>query len=126
MLQDTQNEKKYDFVLAEALERAKTNKGKLFAGMTFLVTQRVPIDAKLLKNVVLAGGGQVVSNATPTHRMLKNSTNKFVVSCPADISIWRSLAEQNYTIYNQELILNSALRQEMDWDNPGNKIGASS
>jgi len=46
-------------VLEEAVERAKELKGGLFAKKTFYVTSRVPIDIKLLKNVVTACGGQV-------------------------------------------------------------------
>lgn len=59
MLQDTKNEQKFNFKLADALRRAKTVGGHLFDGMTFYVTPKVPVDIKLLKNVVSAGGGQV-------------------------------------------------------------------
>lgn len=59
LLKDTENEEKYGMSLDESLERARGHKGKLFAGLTFLLTPKVPLDAKLLKNVVTAGGGQV-------------------------------------------------------------------
>lgn len=59
LLTDQDNEEKYGFQLADALERARENKGKLFAGLTFLITSKVPVEPKLLKNVVVAGGGQV-------------------------------------------------------------------
>ena len=59
MLADPVNEKKWKFNLIDALRRAKANKGQLFASKTFYVTNRVPLDKKLLKNVVLAHGGQV-------------------------------------------------------------------
>ena len=143
ILKDPTNEEKYDFVLDEALERARSHKGKLFAGITFLITRKVPVEATLLKNVVTAGGGQVrvicsfnmlalshhafsqvVLNATPTPR-IRQSVNKYVISCAADVSIWRPLAHQGVPIYSQELILNSALRQELDWDNPNNKVQRS-
>jgi hypothetical protein len=53
------NEKKWKFKLSDALTRARAKKGQLFAGIVFYVTNRVPVDKKLLKNVVSAHGGQV-------------------------------------------------------------------
>ena len=64
-LHDPENEEKFGFKLADALRRAKANGGKVFAGMTFYITPKVPIDAKLLKNVVMAGGGQVCISVDP-------------------------------------------------------------
>jgi hypothetical protein len=58
-LDDTENEKRYGYKLADALARAKTSGRKLFEGKAFYVTPKVPVDAKLLKAVVTAGGGQV-------------------------------------------------------------------
>jgi hypothetical protein len=43
----------------KSLRRAKELGGKLLAGQTFYVTPKVPVDTKLLKNVVNACGGQV-------------------------------------------------------------------
>lgn len=120
-LQDPENEKKYGFKLSDALQRARDNGRKLFAGKMFYVTPKVPIDTKLLKNIITAGGGQV-STQTPTVRILNGNENRFVISSPTDKSIWRPLAEQGYTIYNQELILTGALKQEIDWENPTNKV----
>ena len=61
MLQDSKNEQKYSFKLSDALRRAKAVGGRLFDQNIFYVTPKVPVDAKLLKNVVNAGGGQVNS-----------------------------------------------------------------
>jgi hypothetical protein len=58
-LKDSENEKKFQFKLADALRRAKSLGGRLFAGHTFYVTPKVPVDIKLLRNVVTSGGGQV-------------------------------------------------------------------
>ena len=63
VLADPANEKKWQFKLADALKRAKANKGHLFAGKVFYVTNKVPLDKKLLKNIVLAHGGQVSERA---------------------------------------------------------------
>jgi hypothetical protein len=59
VLADPVNEKKWRFNLVDALKRAKENKGQLFTGKIFYVTNKVPLDKKLLKNVVSANGGQV-------------------------------------------------------------------
>ena len=59
MLVDPVNEKKWKFNLVDALKRAKENKGQLLAGKIFYVTNKVPLDKKLLKNVISAHGGQV-------------------------------------------------------------------
>lgn len=60
-IEDEATENKYNFVLADALKRAKKNAGKLFGGMTFYVTSKVAVGTKLLKTVVTANGGQVCS-----------------------------------------------------------------
>jgi len=59
VLADSISETKWKFELVDALKRAKANRGQLFAGKVFYVTNNVPLDKKLLKNVILAHGGQV-------------------------------------------------------------------
>ncbi|KIP02673.1 hypothetical protein PHLGIDRAFT_111799 [Phlebiopsis gigantea 11061_1 CR5-6] len=115
ILKDPDNEKRYHYKLADALSRAHKKGRKLFEGKTFYVTPKVPVDAKLLKAVITAGGGQF-SSQNPTVRILKGHSSRFVVSTPADVSIWRPLAEQGFPVYSQELVLTSVLRQEVDWD----------
>jgi BRCA1-like protein len=51
----------------QSLRRAKELDGKLLAGQTFYVTPKVPVDTKLLKNVVNACGGQVSSRLASPH-----------------------------------------------------------
>lgn len=65
MIQDPETEKKYGVNVSDALKRAKKNAGKLFAGKTFYVTPKVPVETKLLKNVVAANGGQVCITFRP-------------------------------------------------------------
>lgn len=115
VLKDPDNEDKFGFRLADALQRAKANAGKLFAGHTFYVTPHVPVDSKLLKNVVAACGG-ALSTQTPTARVLAGHAERHVVSCPEDRSIWRPVAQAGHQVYNQELILTSALKQEVEWE----------
>lgn len=118
-LRDPETEKKHGFKLPEALRRSKETGGKLFAGKTFYITPKVTVDTKLLKNVVIANGGQVIST-TPTVRILKSNAERYVISAPADKSIWRPLAQHGYTIYLPELILDGVLRQEIRWDRQDN------
>ena len=61
---DPDNEKRYGYKLVDALARAKKQGRKLFEGKTFYVTPKVPVDSKLLKNVVAANGGQVRSHSS--------------------------------------------------------------
>lgn len=58
-LHDVSGENKYGVDLTQSLRRAKELGGKLLTGQTFYVTPKVPVDTKLLKNVVTACGGQV-------------------------------------------------------------------
>ena len=53
----------------QSLRRAKELGGKLLAGQTFYVTPKVPVDTKLLKNVVNACGGQVSFNTSNSRCM---------------------------------------------------------
>ncbi|KAH9022013.1 hypothetical protein EDB85DRAFT_1997400 [Lactarius pseudohatsudake] len=106
---------KWKFELVDALKRAKANRGQLFTGKVFYVTNNVPLDKKLLKNVILAHGGQI-RQQNPTVRALSGKSSgqqHFVISCAEDASVWRPIAEAGHAIYSQELVLSAALTQEM-------------
>ncbi|KAH0588548.1 hypothetical protein H2248_004377 [Termitomyces sp. 'cryptogamus'] len=120
LLRDKINEKKFDFVLADALSRAKKLRGTLFSKMVFYITPKVSVNIQLLKNVVTACGGQV-NTQIPTLRIMNASNDRYLISCPADAAIWRPIAS-THPIYTQELILTSALRQEIDWDNENYRV----
>ncbi|KAK2464910.1 hypothetical protein APHAL10511_002986 [Amanita phalloides] len=121
LLRDEAGEEKFSFKLKDAIERAK--RGKMFADRTFYVTPKVPTELQLLKNVITACGGQF-SATTPTVRILTASTNRHVISCTEDISIWRPIAS-HYPIYNHELILTGALKQTAEWDNTSFRVPGS-
>jgi len=123
-LVDPASEKKWKFKLKDALKRAKAKKGRLFAGKIFYVTNKVPLDKKLLKNVVSAHGGQL-RQQNPTVRALSGNESGhqcFVISCPEDASIWRPIAEAGHSIYSHELILSAALTQEIHLDAEGVRV----
>lgn len=118
------------------MERARAFKESdsgIFSGHTFYVTGKVNVDTQLLRNVVTAGRGEVsvdfirvllntdttfqVLTKVPTARILAaDPTNRHVVSCKEDKSVWKGFADQ-YPVYSTELILQSALEQQVDWDN---------
>jgi len=121
-LHDSTGENKYGVDLMQSLRRAKELDGKLLAGQTFYVTPKVPVDTKLLKNVVNACGGQVTTQQ-PTARIINASPeNRHVVSCKEDIAIWRPMAAQGIPIYSQELVISGVLKQEMGWDVDGVRV----
>lgn len=124
ILRDKAGEKKYNVDLAKSLKRAKESGGKLLEGKTFYITPRVKIDVKLLRNVIIANGGQV-GNSAPTARILGANPDRYIISCVEDISIWRPISSQNFPIYTQELVLNGALRQEVEFDNDEYRVEGS-
>jgi hypothetical protein len=145
-LHDANAEAKYDMKLDEALERAKQLRGTLLIGKIFYVTPKTKVDFRLLKSVVTTHGGQVSSllqssfgdssplifascsqlmQHSPTVRSLNGSVNRYVISCPEDVSIWRPLASQNIPIFTQEFLLIGVLKQELDWDNRNLRVPGS-
>lgn len=124
ILRDKAGEKKYNVDLAKSLKRAKESGGKLLEGKTFYITPRIKIDVKLLRNVIIANGGQV-GNSAPTARILGANPDRYIISCVEDISIWRPISSQNFPIYTQELVLNGALRQEVEFDNDEYRVEGS-
>ncbi|XP_006464077.1 hypothetical protein AGABI2DRAFT_180183 [Agaricus bisporus var. bisporus H97] len=116
LLRDEKAEVKYGMKLEEALERARQLRGTLFIDKIFYVTPKTKVDFKLLKSVVTTHGGQLMPQS-PTVRSLKGHTDRYVISCPEDISIWRPLVAQNIPIFTQEFLLIGVLKQELDWDN---------
>ncbi|KAJ7647272.1 hypothetical protein FB45DRAFT_892928 [Roridomyces roridus] len=120
---DPENEQKWDFSLADAMARAKENRGKLFEDMTFYVTSKVSTDRKLLKTVIAAQGGKMESR-TPTSRILNTGSGRYVISCPEDQSIWKPLTK-DHVVFSTELLLCAALTQELDFDNPAFRVPGS-
>jgi hypothetical protein len=60
LLTDKASERKYKFNFRDSLKQVRTRKsGKLLEKMLFYVTQNVPVDVGLLKNVAKANGGDV-------------------------------------------------------------------
>ncbi|KAJ7045600.1 BRCT domain-containing protein [Mycena alexandri] len=125
ILFDKEIEKKWNFRLPEAMARAKEVGGKLFENMSFYVTPKVSVDTKLLKNVVTSQGGKLLTQ-TPTVRIINSMPDRFVISCPEDVSIWRPFAKDiKDPIYTQELLLAASMTQQIDWKNPAFQVPQS-
>ncbi|VDB95817.1 unnamed protein product [Peniophora sp. CBMAI 1063] len=123
-LNDPATEAKYDFKLAEAIKRAADNKGTLFEGMTFHVTRSVEVDHKVLRGAIVAHGGTMIDNATLSERTLQGKKEHYVIASPADDRKFPLLLKGGHTIYTPELVLTSALVQEIRWDNPASILAA--
>ncbi|KAJ7099474.1 hypothetical protein B0H15DRAFT_900731 [Mycena belliarum] len=113
LLHDAAGESKYGFRLADALARARALKGALFKGHVFYLMPRVPTDPALLRSVVLANGGQLITNQQPTARALGGHEGRHVIGCKEDDAAARKAVGR---VYSQEVVLTSALKQEVDWE----------
>ncbi|KAI5824019.1 hypothetical protein K523DRAFT_420809 [Schizophyllum commune Tattone D] len=115
---DKEGEKKQRIKLTEVVERARALKGKLFAGHTFFITHKTTMDRDLLRSIITANGGQLSSTNAPTVRTFKNDPKtKHLISSKEDAPVWRPIASEGFKVYTGEVVLDSALRQEVDWDN---------
>ncbi|KAL1746219.1 hypothetical protein HDZ31DRAFT_13732, partial [Schizophyllum fasciatum] len=115
---DKDGEKKQRVKLAELVERARELKGKLFAGHTFFITRKAGVDRDMLRAIVTANGGQISPTNAPTARTFKNDPKtKHLISSKEDAPVWRPIVAEGFKVYTSEVVLDSALRQEVDWDN---------
>ncbi|ESK96541.1 brct domain containing protein [Moniliophthora roreri MCA 2997] len=125
ILKDPAGEKKYNFLLKDALERARSRDGRFLDRQTFYVTPKVSLqtDPKMLKSLIIACGGQYMTQ-TPTQRILDASEDRHVISCPDDASIWRPFANK-HPVYTYELLLTGILKQEIDWESDKFRVPGS-
>ncbi|CAE6369218.1 unnamed protein product [Rhizoctonia solani] len=115
-LSDPVNEQKYGMTLDESLKRIKANKGKLLAGHTFFVTDKVGVDFKSMQRVIESSGGVAKLEPKPTKKKIgSDMKNNHIISSPEAEASWQALIKEQIPIYNKEFILNGILRQELDW-----------
>lgn len=65
-----------------------------------------------------------ITTQAPTVRVLSAKPDRHIISCPADVAIWRPIAEY-HPIFTQELLLTAALKQEVDWDSNEFRVDGS-
>ncbi|KAG9122115.1 hypothetical protein FRC07_001643 [Ceratobasidium sp. 392] len=115
ILKDPENEKKYQFSLAESIRRIEANGGKLLKGHTFYLTEKLGVEIKTLQRVVEASGGTAKVELKPTEKKLGGDVNHHhVISSRENSSAWEKLKEKDIPVYSKEFILNGVLRQELD------------
>ncbi|KAF7297862.1 hypothetical protein HMN09_01007000 [Mycena chlorophos] len=112
-IRDEEGEERYNFVLKQALERAKTLKGTLFKDHTFYMTPGSFKNLDLIRNVILANGGQFVQVKKPNDRQLADQAHRHLFASEDERDLWIGL--KKVTVYKSELVLAAAMRQELEW-----------
>jgi hypothetical protein len=51
-------------------------------------------------------------------RSLKDKKGVYIISCESDKGVWQPLVDAGHTVYTHELVLTSALVQEIRWKDP--------
>ncbi|KAG9090769.1 hypothetical protein FRC06_000887 [Ceratobasidium sp. 370] len=115
MLKDPENEKKYQFSLAESIKRIKANGGKLLEGHTFYLTEKLGVETKALQKVIEASGGIAKIELNPTEKKVGGDVSRnHVISSRENYPSWEKLTKKDIPVYSKEFILNGVLRQELD------------
>ena len=145
LLDDSEYEERNNFSLAESLERAKINQGKLFRGWTVFVTKDVNGGFDTYKDIVSLNGGSAMMYAGRTgvilpRRRLENDPDAgaesqhqggrdefdfvYLVSGTSDKEMkhwktFRELAKKQDLqprIVSTDWLLTAAMRQEITWN----------
>merc|ERR1719427_1741852 len=134
-LSDRKAEERHKFKLQESKKRAANC--PVFRNCLFFVTQSVTPDHHSLKPIVVCGGGKMI-NKIPQIEHLKHLQSRtiflgqneefivenqkaahrndkyFVISSVEDAGIYRPMRKQGIVVHSAELILTSALKQQID------------
>ncbi|KAF8318023.1 hypothetical protein DL93DRAFT_2226134 [Clavulina sp. PMI_390] len=122
LLNDPEGEKHWKFKLADALERARSMPQRIFHGYTFHVTKSVKPDIEVIKRVAESAGGKAQAIKMPKERLFSNKPTSILLSCGEDRDEWIGLLKHGVKVYTVELILNSVLRQEIDWQGKAGQV----
>ncbi|KAG8858274.1 hypothetical protein FRB96_005405 [Tulasnella sp. 330] len=129
LLQDPEGEKKHNFKLVDAVRSVRGGK-KIFVGHTFHISPKVKLVYSDMQRIIEANGGKAENDikkgtGSITHRSNMANPKHHVVSCVEDRTLWASLQQRqlHLPIYTQELILQSALSQNVDWE--GHRVDGS-
>ncbi|KAG8688659.1 hypothetical protein FRC11_005011, partial [Ceratobasidium sp. 423] len=115
-LSDPDNEKRYGMTLSKSLRRIKANNGKLLAGHTFFVTDKVGVEFKSMQRVIESSGGVAKLEPKPTKKKIGNDMkHNHVISSQEAKPSWQALIKEDIPIYSKEFILNGILRQDLNW-----------
>ncbi|KAF7289269.1 hypothetical protein MIND_01388500 [Mycena indigotica] len=115
LIRDEEGERRYEFRLEEALNRARVLRGTLFKDHIFFMTPGSFNNLDLIRSVIQANGGQFNSVRQPTLRQLESDpAHRHLVSSEAESDLWKTLG---ITVYKTEMILAAAMKQQVDWKN---------
>ena len=66
----------------------------------------------------------MIDNVAINERTLQGKQEHYVIASPADQKKFPLLVKGGHTVYTPELVLTSALVQEIRWDNPASILAA--
>lgn len=141
LLNDPAGEQRLGFVLSEAMSRAKNHRGRLLRGMTIYCTEPVKGGFDTYKAIIEANGGKCLlykaraSSATASRAANAEEDDSegmaddeldyiYLISglSSTEVALWskfRSMvhaAGKHPRVVETDWLLNSALRQELHWD----------
>lgn len=108
LLRDVAAEKKYNFSLADSLERSRTAPPLLTGKSVFATVSVVPMRADL-SIIIECAGGTLLSTAPRSF-----DAETLIVSCAADESQWNKFTALGYAIHSNELLLTGILKQNLE------------
>lgn len=105
-LEDPEGEVKWSMRLSDTLRRARRGE-PLFQNKQFWVTTHTTPPPAVLKSLISANGGQVMTNKPTMANIFPDSTDKVVVSSEEDRKIWDPLihADKSFPIFTGEHII---------------------
>ena len=111
-LNDPANEKKWKFKLQQSIDTVKERGPQtLFKDLKFLITPSVTPDYSELKEIIEAGGGEVLNDLP-----VKHSDNVYIVGCKEDKDLIQQYNQSGWKdkVMTNEFILTCSLTQELE------------
>lgn len=105
-LEDAEGEVKWKMRLSDTLRRARRGE-RVFQDKQIWVTSHTTPPPAVLKSLITANGGQVMTNKPNMANIFPDSANKVVVSSEDDRKIWDPLtkADKSFPIFTGESII---------------------
>ncbi|KAG7527331.1 hypothetical protein FFLO_07042 [Filobasidium floriforme] len=118
LLNDTKNEKKHGFKLAEALERAAEAKerGGLMIGHRLIVTAGLKPTLPLIKDLVTTAGGTVELHSNSKRLNVEPGAKTYLISCKEDRATWKAYEEKGVPIVGKEYVLQGIWSMRLEPD----------
>jgi len=112
---DAENERRYAFSLKNTILRARQR--RVFQDVTFHLSDSVKPSFEILSRLISAAGG-VVQKGRPSRghlaRCIENDSTYLLVVSRNDLHHYRYLTACNFPLFNEEFVLMSILRHEIE------------